>query len=171
MTSLDVCLAFKKTGAGEIAQAEKFIYFSQLDIQILVGDLKEFVCLGLAVGAALSLAACQTQANPNIATYSDLKARGLKTSRLGPNKENRSWGVGWYVSGGGERYWCAASSTTVRIGTDGFGVFAISTGKVYEVDEQRFANSLRRDTSDAPQLEDLKAGRPRPQDVNGCHKI
>ncbi|WP_269583091.1 hypothetical protein [Roseibium sp. Sym1] len=133
--------------------------------------LRRFFFISSALLATFLVSACQTNEGSGEVTYSDLKAKGYKTGKLGASRENPRGGVGWYVSGNGERYWCVPSVTTVRIGADRFGVFRLANGQVYEVDEQQFAKSLRRDTSDSPQLSDIKAGRPRSQDISFCHKV
>lgn len=133
--------------------------------------LRRFHFISFVLLAPLLISACQTQSNTEEVTYSDLKAMGYTTGKLGPSREYPRGGVGWYVSGKGERYWCVPQVSTVRIGDDRFGVFRLANGQVNEVDEQQFAKSLGRDTSDSPQLSDIKAGRPRPQDIKFCHKL
>jgi len=149
--------------------AETFPLFKVIDRQDQT--LRRILLISSALLASFVVSACQTQSSIEEVTYSDLKAMGYKTGKLGPSREDPRGGVGWYVTGKGERYWCVPQVSTVRIGSDQFGVFRLANGQVYEVDEQKFSKSLGRDTSDSPQLRDIKAGRLRPQDIKFCHKL
>lgn len=99
----------------------------------------------------------------NAESYAALQGQGYKTSKL---TRGASGSLGWFVIGGGKKFFCPMRVATAQVGKTGLIGFTSSgkqvpmNRKVYE----HYAGSA----SIYPQLSDLQAGRPRPQDVRAC---
>jgi hypothetical protein len=121
---------------------------------------KASVRLAAAVIAA-QFAMPLTHANAD--SYAALQGQGYKTSKL---TRGASGSLGWFVIGGGKKFFCPMRVATAQVGKTGLIGFTSSgkqvpmNRKVYE----HYAGSA----SIYPQLSDLQAGRPRPQDVRAC---
>ena len=98
------------------------------------------------------------------ATYSDLVAKGYKTSSM---TESRGGAPGWILSGGGKTYFCRLGVSVVLSGKNGM-VSISSSGRQSPLDKQAYVKSRGASVASFPRLEDLKAGRLKPEYVREC---
>ena len=118
----------------------------------------------LRLVCGLCLAATTVPGVARAASYSDLAAKGYKTS---PLTKSRSGAPGWILSGGGKQYFCRLGASVVLSGKNGM-VSITSSGRQIRLDKAAYEKSLGGPDASLPRLENLKAGRPRPQDVRSC---
>lgn len=115
------------------------------------------------VAAVIAALSAMPMTSANAESYAALQGQGYKTSKL---TRGASGSLGWFVIGGGKKFFCPMRVATAQVGKSGLIGFTSSgkqvpmNRKVYE----HYAGSA----SIYPQLSDLKAGRPRPQDVSAC---
>lgn len=113
--------------------------------------------------AAIAAQFAMPLAHANAESYAALQGEGYKSSKL---TRGASGSLGWFMVGGGKKFFCPMRVATARVGKTGLIGFTSSgkqvpmNRKVYE----HYAGSA----SIYPQLSDLQAGRPRPQDVRAC---
>ncbi len=121
---------------------------------------KALVRLAAAVMAA-QFAMPLTHANAE--SYAALQGQGYKTSKL---TRGASGSLGWFVVGGSTKFFCPMRVTTAQVGKTGLVGFT-SSGKQVRLDRKVYEQHAG-SASIYPQLSDLQAGRPRPQDVRAC---
>lgn len=121
----------------------------------------EGICVFLA---AAVLAGCQTTGGSG-ADYESLKSQGYKTSRL---TTNRGDAKGWYLTGPGDRYFCRSRvSSVVEYAPGKFGVH-VSASRIVDIDIKSYKDHLGDEDVHIPKLWEIRAGKPKPQDVAGC---
>jgi hypothetical protein len=113
---------------------------------------------------ALSLLTLTVASSAQAATYSDLTRQGY---RIGPLTQSRGGAPGWILSGGGKRYFCRLGVSMVLSGENGM-VSITSSGRRIKADKAAYEAFRGGPNPNLPRLEDLEAGRPRPQDVGIC---
>lgn len=125
-----------------------------------------FEKIGKFVGASLAvLVACTAlPTESQAAKYKSLTSKGYKTGKL---TKNQAGMMGWYVAGEGKKFFCKMKVSQVYIGSTKMAQFT-SSGRMITLNRKAFHESLGVKSLDLPQLKDLKAGRPRPQDVGYC---
>jgi hypothetical protein len=95
--------------------------------------------------------------------FQSLVEDGYKVSKMTRNAAGMS---GWMVAKGDTKYFCKLDATLAL--TKKSVISMITGGRTIEMDRKIF--ETRSSTSDLPQFSDLKAGKPRPQDVGSCAK-
>ena len=111
-----------------------------------------------ALAILIGLAGFAFIAPAEAASYKSLKAKGYKTSSWTRSPSGRR---GWRVSGGGKRYFCTMRVGLARNGSKAVGF--TTSGRIIPM--------AGRPRKGAPNLADLKAGRPRARDVGSCRKL
>jgi hypothetical protein len=95
------------------------------------------------------------------ASFESLVADGYKVAKMTRNAAGTS---GWLVSNGKTKYFCRLDATMALTKTK--VVSMITGGRMIEIDRKAF--EAKSSTDGMPQLADLKAGKPRPEDVGAC---
>ena len=111
------------------------------------------IIAAMALGLGLSFVPVAAEA----ASYASLKRKGYKT---GPFTRSPAGTRGWYLTGGGKRYFCRLGVSAVRSG-NGLAFFTTG-GRMIR------AGKAGRRAAGAPKLSDLRAGRLRARDVGSC---
>ncbi|MTH98092.1 hypothetical protein [Roseibium sp. RKSG952] len=119
----------------------------------------------LACGTLLALSACQTKLEAPTASYEELKAAGYKTSKL----TSRDF-KGWYLTGPNDRYFCVGAFNMVEFAPNKIGV-PLQSGKYGEINLEDIKRYRGVDDLVPPKLWELRAGRPRFQDVGVCQRV
>jgi hypothetical protein len=97
------------------------------------------------------------------ASFESLVADGYKVAKM---TRSASGASGWVVSNGKTKYFCRLDATMALTKTKVVSI--ITGGRMIEIDRQAFES--KSSTDGMPQLADLKAGKPRPEDVGACSK-
>lgn len=113
---------------------------------------------------ALCLAAMFVPGAAYAASYSYLVNKGYKTSGL---TKSRGGAPGWILSGGGRPYFCRLGVAIVLSGRNGM-VLISSSGRQSPMNKAAYEHFRGGPNPSLPHREDLKAGRPRTQDVGTC---
>lgn len=121
--------------------------------------------------SALCLAGFPSAASAKLATYPALKERGYATSKLVQNPHSNQFG--WFMTGGAETYFCPMLGGWFHGGPTGVGIFSptgpmplVKGSKIYLLATGYGDTPV---PEDAPELGDLKGGRPRfDKDVKYC---
>lgn len=124
------------------------------------GNIGKLAGVSLAVLIACAAFPTESQA----AKYKSLKSKGYKTGKL---TKNQAGLMGWYVSGEGKRFFCKMKVSQVYIGSNKMAQFT-SSGRMITMNREAHHKYIGAKSMDLPQLKDLKAGRPRNQDVGYC---
>ena len=117
------------------------------------------------ISAAL-LAVALTVAIPATAfaaSFESLVGDGYKVGKMSRSASGMS---GWILSNGKDKYFCRLDATMALTKTK--IVAMITGGRTIEIDRKSFAS--KSSTEGMPQFADLKAGKPRPEDVGACSK-
>jgi hypothetical protein len=96
-------------------------------------------------------------------SFESLVGDGYKVSKMSRNAAGMS---GWNVSKGDSKYFCKLDATQALTKTT--VVSLITGGRTINMDRKTFESRVS--TEGMPQMADLKAGKPRPQDVGSCSK-
>ena len=115
-------------------------------------------------------AAFTTLALPTIASaesFPSLAEQGYSVGELGQGK---SGGLGWVVSKGGEQFFCRMRASLAYVGEKDMVSFSKS-GRIVTLNRAVFESSLGGRDPTLPQLADLQAGHPRPNDVGACSPL
>lgn len=99
----------------------------------------------------------------NAESYAALQGQGYKISKL---TRGASGSLGWLMVGRGKKFFCPMRVATAQVGKTGLIGFT-SSGKQVRLDRKVYEQHAG-SASIYPQLSDLQAGRPRPQDVRAC---
>ncbi|PVB61450.1 hypothetical protein DCO57_11405 [Labrenzia sp. 011] len=119
---------------------------------------------GILFSACVAISIAMFPQASSAASYKKLVSQGYKTSKL---TRSRSGSMGWFVSGRDKKYFCKMRGGSVYIGGGKMGIYT-SAGRLIPIDRDAYHSKQGVKKTDAPQLKDLKAGRPRPQDVGAC---
>ncbi|UNZ49446.1 MULTISPECIES: hypothetical protein [Agrobacterium] len=106
-------------------------------------------------------------ATAHAASFHELSAQGYKASTLASNKAGV---LGWTLSKGNSRYFCRGELGVAYSGKNGMVSFS-SSGRMITLDRKAFEKYMGGRDANLPRYEDLKAGRPRPDDVGPCQKL
>ncbi|KJF73857.1 hypothetical protein [Agrobacterium arsenijevicii] len=101
------------------------------------------------------------------ASFEELSSQGYKTSKLERNKAGM---FGWMLSKENSRYFCTFRLGLAYSGKNEIVSFSTS-GRMFTLDRKAFEKHAAGRGGNFPQYEDLKAGRPRPDDVGSCRKL
>ncbi|TIV69170.1 MAG: hypothetical protein E5V89_19950 [Mesorhizobium sp.] len=96
-------------------------------------------------------------------SFSSLQASGYKTSKL---TRGASGSLGWIVSNGEKKFFCRMRAAIASVGKTGMVGFTAS-GRQVPMSRKVYEQRVGFDPT-APQLSDLKAGRPNARDVGSC---
>lgn len=99
----------------------------------------------------------------NAESYAALQGQGYKTSKL---TRGASGSLGWFMISGSHKFFCPMRVATAQVGKTGLMGFT-SSGAQVRLDRKVYEQHAG-SASIYPQLSDLQAGRPRPQDVRAC---
>ena len=121
---------------------------------------------GLHVGLVceLCLSALAVPGIAHASSYADLIGRGY---RIGPLTQSRGGAAGWILRRGDSRYFCHLGVSLMLSGKNGM-VSMSASGRQVRINKRAFENFRGGPDPSLPHLEDLNAGRPRPQDVGYC---
>jgi hypothetical protein len=97
------------------------------------------------------------------ASFESLVADGYKVGKMSRSASGAS---GWVLSGKDGKYFCKLDASMALGKTTIYSL--ITGGRVIELDRKTFEQSAS--TDGMPLMSDLKAGKPRPQDVGSCSK-
>jgi hypothetical protein len=112
------------------------------------------------VGAAL----CFVTSNAVLAaSFESLVSDGYKVAKMTRNSAGFS---GWVVSNGDTKYFCKLDAAMALTKTKVVSI--ITGGRMIEMDRKTFESKTT--TDGMPLMADLKAGKPRPEDVGTCSK-
>ena len=101
-------------------------------------------------------------------SFHSLVAEGYKPGGLTQSKAGNQ---GWMLKKGKDVFFCQMNVAQAYIGKDGLAVFT-SAGHMYKISKKAYFDQLNISSDDSiPRLEDLKAGRPRPEDVGSCSPV
>ena len=102
------------------------------------------------------------------ADFRSLISNGYK---IGGLSQSKSGSQGWVLKKGKDTFFCRANVSLVYVGKNGMASFT-SSGRMIKLDKETYLNSMNMTHDDTiPRLEDLKAGRPRPEDVGSCTSV
>ena len=118
----------------------------------------------IAIVLAVAVAAPLPASAAGIAKYPSLKSQGLKTGKL---TQNRAGIHGWYVTGKGERYFCRMKVSIAYMSKTTAALITTS-GRLLTIDRRSYDTMRGGPNPNAANWSDLKAGRPRNQDVGRC---
>jgi hypothetical protein len=116
--------------------------------------------IALTAAALLSAPVSYSQAE----AYSGLVKQGYKTGKL---SKNAAGAQGWFVSGGGKKYFCRMRATMAYVGSSGL-VSILPNGRQIKLDRKTFEEGIGGPDPNIPQLSALKAGKLNDRDVGGC---
>ena len=123
-----------------------------------------------AIGFSLALAAiyAATIDVASAATFQSLVSQGYKSGGLTQNKAGIQ---GWLLKKGNDSVFCRMNVSLVYVGKNGMASFT-AAGRMITIDKKTYMDYLKI-TNDPtiPHLEDLKAGRPRPEDAGSCSPV
>ncbi|MCJ9670429.1 MULTISPECIES: hypothetical protein [unclassified Neorhizobium] len=116
--------------------------------------------------AVVAMVAVSIATPVQAASYKELVSQGYKTGKLtrGP-----SGAQGWILSKDKTREFCLMTATSAYVGKAGMVAFT-SAGRQVKIDRKVF-ESHAGSAGPLPQLEDLNAGRPSPDDVGVCRPV
>lgn len=122
--------------------------------------------IGFVFALAVSFAATVEVASA--ATFQSLVSQGYKSGGLVQNKAGIQ---GWLLKKGNDSVFCRMNVSLVYVGKNGMASFTTG-GRMIKLDKKTYMDYLNiTDDPTIPHLEDLKAGRPRPEDVGSCSPV
>lgn len=100
-------------------------------------------------------------------SFSRLAGQGYS---VGPLAQGRSGGLGWVLSKGDQQFFCRMRVSQAYVGRNGMVSFT-SSGRMIKLDRATFEAAIGGPDPSIPRLEDLKAGRLRPENVGSCAPV
>lgn len=100
-------------------------------------------------------------------SFSRLAGQGYS---VGPLAQGRSGGLGWVLSKGEQQFFCRMRVSQAYVGRNGMVSFT-SSGRMIKLDRATFEAAIGGPDPSIPRLEDLKAGRLRPENVGSCAPV